>query len=321
MSEIDRRLAPTFASQLALITRTQALAAGMSPSGITRRLASGAWEVTERGVYALTGVAWTWRRHLGALVLSIPTAVASHRAAAALLGVERDLRGDPPLEFTVPTDGTPERPFAFSEERAPHLRIVLHESIDLHHVRRVFVDGIPTTPVDRLSVDLGSVVGFDSYRRAMAGLRRDGRLDWPTLEATYRRYSARGRNGCGALHELLDRHYGQVGAPSEVVEMRCSDLLVRAGLPAPVHQHVVHRPDGRTAVLDLAYPEWRIGIETEGGVHDDPLVRQRDHERRNNVQLVGWTLFHFTWEDVVHRPDYVIGVVRSALQAVGALPA
>lgn len=314
MPEIDRRLAPTLARQQSLVTRRQVLAAGGSPSVIDRRLNSGMWEVAERGVYALAGVLWTWRRNLAAVVLSVAGAQASHRAAAVLLGVRWDDRASAPIELTVPTGRTPMRSFERTRMRMPGVPVVLHECVDLDRSAARLVDGIPTTGPLRLAVDLGSVVSFDQYRRAVALLRRHHGVDWPSLDRIYRQHSIQGRNGCGALRDLLELHFGAEGAPEEVVEARCADVLTAAGLPAPQHQFEVVRPDGRMARLDLAYPKLRIGIETDGRVHGEEEVRQADAVRRNQLQLLGWTILHFTWEDVVHRPEQVVRTVRAALE-------
>ncbi len=319
MAALDRRVAATFAAQLSLVTRRQVLAAGGTDSSIHRRVSSGAWTVAECGVYALEGVPWTWRRNLAAVVLSISGAEASHRAAASLLGAVADDRAVAPIELSVPTGRTPVRTFDHARTRLGDIPIIVHESVDLARTAPVIIDGIPTTSPLRLAVDLGSVVPFDAYRRAMGTLRRRHGVDWASLDRVYRRHSIQGRNGCGALRELLERHFGAEGAPEEVVEARCADLLVAAGLPAPEHQFVVTRPDGRIARFDLAYPEFRIGIETDGAIHGEEEVRQHDNERRNNVQLLGWTVFHFTWEDVVYRAAYVVDTVRAALHHAGAL--
>lgn len=310
------RVRQIMATQNSLITRTQALRCGLSAAAIQRRVRTGELTSTEAGVYALAGVPWTWERHLAVVILSTRGSLASHRSAAVLHGVDLGVRRRVPLELSVSRHSLPRHDFSFTRQHGH--RVKIHESLDLHQAHPVYINGVATTPIARLAVDLGSVIDFDSYRRAIGQLRRERRIDWPTLEATYRTYSARGRNGCGSLRDLLDLHYGQVGAPSEVVEIRCADLLVKAGLPEPVHQFHVLRPDGRTAILDLAYPELRVGIETEGKIHDDGLVRQADHQRRNNLLLAGWTMLHFTWEDVAHRPDYVVDLVRATLVAAAA---
>ena len=319
MPDIDRRLAPTLAAQQALVTRRQVLAAGGSGSVIDRRLASRAWEIAERGVYALAGVPWTWRRNLAAVVLSVAGAQASHRAAATLLGAHWDDRAVAPIELTVPTGHTPVRSFERTRVRMPEVPLVIHECVDIDHSHPVLVDGIPTTGPLRLALDLGSVVSFDQYRRSVAALRRMHGVDWPSLARIYGRHSVQGRNGCGALRDLLARHFGAEGVPDEVVEAMCADLLVAAGLPAPVHQLELLRPDGKGARLDLAYPDLRIGIETEGSIHREVEVRQADSTRGNQLVLLGWKILTFTWEDVVFRPQHVVQTVRAALAQANAV--
>lgn len=314
MPETDRRLAPTLAAQQSIVTRRQVLAAGGSQGVIDRRLASGRWELAERGVYALAGVAWSWRRCLAAVVLSVAGAQASHRAAAVLLGARWDDRATAPIELSVPGGRTPVRDFGRTQARLPGVPIVVHECVDLHRSTARLVDGIPVTGPLRLAVDLGSVVPFDQYRRAVALLRRHHGVDWPALDRVYLQHSTQGRNGCGALRDLLERHFGAEGAPDEVIEARCADLLVAAGLPAAEHQFEVVRPDGRVARFDLAYPELRLGIETDGRIHAEEEVRQADATRQNQLQLLGWVVLHFTWEDIVHRPDLVVRTVRAAME-------
>lgn len=236
-----------------------------------------------------------------------------------LLAAVADDRAVRPIELSVPVGRTPRRDFAVTRERIDDVPIVVHESIDLHRDAPVFVDGIPTTPPVRLAVDLGSVVPFDAYRRAVGRIRRQHGVDWVSLERMYRRHGAQGRNGCGALRDLLDRHFGEQGAPDEVVEIRCADLIARAGLPRPVHQFSIKRPDGKVARFDLAYPEFRIGIETEGKIHGQDEIRRSDNRRRNSVQLKGWKVFTFSWEEVTFEPAYVMATIRAALVEAGAI--
>lgn len=309
-SDPDLDLAATFASQHGLVTRAQAFAAGMTQRAIDGRVKRGRWQRAERGVYALAGVPWTWRRHLATITYAASGSFASHRAAAKLLGVGGFT--SPPLEVTVPSQRMPRRRF---EDRARQsgVEVIIHEVKDAHMERPKLVDGILTSTPLRLAVDIGNEVPFDRYYKIVGDIRRLHGVSWQDLETLWQRHSRKGRNGCGPLHELLDHHFDAVGAPSEVIEARCAQILVEAGLPEPVHQFAVERPDGRTAIIDLAYPDLLVGMETEGSVHDWSEVRQADHTRRNNVQLLGWTLFHFTWSDVMRRPTYIADVVSNAI--------
>lgn len=314
MSIVDTRLAATAAVQHALLTRWQVLAAGGSDSMIRRRLRSGRWVHAGRGVYALAGVPWTWRRKLCALWLSLgDRALVSHRAAAKLLGVGGD--GDPPFEFSVPVDHAPRRALAAPDARPEDPLVVVHESVDLHHATSVMIDGMCITGPVRLAVDLGSVVPFDRYRTAIARMESSHGLTTTDLERQYRMHSVQGRNGCGALRDLLDLRHESNGAPDQYVEILAADVLLEAGLPVPIHQFHVQRRDGASAYFDLAYPDMRIGIETEGSIHLREDVHQKDHTRRNQLLLDGWIVLHFTYADVTRRPEYVVETVRAAILA------
>ena len=312
MTAVDRRLAATFAAQHGLVTRAQVLAAGGGDDLIRRRRRQGAWQRAERAVYATATHPWTWHRHLTAVALSIPRSYASHRAAARLLGV-----GDftlPPIELSVPDGCRPRRDFAGRAETAG-VPVIIHEIEDIALEAPHVIDGIPTAPPVRLAVDIGTLVSPARFHAIVGQLMRDHGIGWLELERCWQRHSRRGRNGCGPLHELLDAHFAATGAPPEVIESRCSAILVGAGLPAPVPQFRVARTGGGHAFIDLAYPDRKIGIENEGAVHDRPGARQRDHQRRNDLQLDGWQLFHFTWADVTQRERHVASVVERAYRA------
>lgn len=314
MSHVDDRFAATAAVQHAMLTRWQVLAAGGSDSMIRRRLRSGRWVRCGRGVYALAGVPWTWRRKLCALWLSLcDRALVSHRAAAKLLGVGGD--GDPPFEFSVPVDQAPRRTLLVPDARPDDPIVIVHESVDLHRATSTIVDGMQITAPVRLAVDLGSVIPFDRYRTAVARMESNHGLTTRNLERQYRLHSVQGRNGCGALRDLLDLRHESNGTPDEYVEILAADILVAAGLPVPVHQFHVQRRDGTSAFFDLAYPELRIGIETEGRIHLREDVHQEDHTRRNQLLLDGWVVLHFTYADVTRRPAYVVETVRAAIAA------
>jgi very-short-patch-repair endonuclease len=98
------------------------------------------------------------------------------------------------------------------------------------------------------------------------------------------------------------------------METRLRLLIVRAGLPRPEVQWPVQDTATRTAVwLDLAYPEHRIGIEYDGGVHTRPDTVLRDIGRHTALLDQGWRVYRYTKLDVLHRPDRVVAQLRRAL--------
>jgi len=75
------------------------------------------------------------------------------------------------------------------------------------------------------------------------------------------------------------------------------------GLPLPVFEHQ-HIP-GRQFRLDIAFPDYKLGIEVQGGVyknyrngHTSISGILRDMEKNNLGILAGWRVFIITPEEV-----------------------
>ena len=103
-------------------------------------------------------------------------------------------------------------------------------------------------------------------------------------------------------------------AAESPMETRLRMLLVLAGLPRPEAQIAIrdrlHRFVGRP---DLYYREKKLGLEYDGGTHRDTLVE--DNRRQNRLLDAGVRLLRFTAGDIFNRPESVIGLVRTALEA------
>jgi very-short-patch-repair endonuclease len=68
------------------------------------------------------------------------------------------------------------------------------------------------------------------------------------------------------------------------------------------------------ARLDMAWPSRRLAVEADGRErHDKPEALYRDRRRQNDVELAGWTVLRFTWNDVMRHPNWVVAQVRRAL--------
>jgi hypothetical protein len=111
----------------------------------------------------------------------------------------------------------------------------------------------------------------------------------------------------------VDRALGQIEPLTESpMETRVRLLLVRAGLPRPLPQHVVLDHVGEfVARLDLAYPERRLAIEYDGSFHWNQ--RRADDRRREALREVGWTVLVVSADDYYRTPETVIAKVRRAL--------
>src|SRR5512134_515317 len=81
----DPRMEELAAKQHGLVTRAQAMAAGLSRMAIQHRLASGNWHPVARGVYRLSGAVESPElRAMAAVLAAGDGAAVSHRSAAAL---------------------------------------------------------------------------------------------------------------------------------------------------------------------------------------------------------------------------------------------
>lgn len=67
-------------------------------------------------------------------------------------------------------------------------------------------------------------------------------------------------------------------------------------------------------VLDFAYPELGIGIETDGAIwHERSDLKQRDSARDQKLANVGWRVLRFNEQAVYEHPDAVKDLVRKHL--------
>lgn len=114
------------------------------------------------------------------------------------------------------------------------------------------------------------------------------------------------------LEAALVAHPGCRGAASlrsALTLARCGPLsrresllrldLVRAGLPEPVANHRVLDTDGTLlAMIDLAYPGYRVGIEYQSDLHRNPRKWRRDVRRLERLADAGWVIVQATSDDV-----------------------
>lgn len=286
---------PTLESQHSLITRTQALDCGLTVSEVDRLVRLGTWELIDRSLYGPIGVSMSWPRRLHAAVLSAPPgSMASHRSAAALRRVGGLV--DPPVELSIPRGTTFRRP-----------GVIAHESRDLHLAVVEQVDGIPSTDLRRLAMDLGAVVSFERFKHTIREIRHLHGVTSEQLLATYLGHKRQGRNGGGPLRDWLDRYFGIRGVSESGLELVVLDGLLDAGLPAPVLQHWVAAGGARYR-LDLAYPDRMICIEVDGAQHrDDEVVIENDAHRTRRLRALGWTVLRIRSD---HLATDLLAVIR-----------
>jgi len=118
-----------------------------------------------------------------------------------------------------------------------------------------------------------------------------------------------GSHGAALLASLLDEPIGH----SEL-ERRFLRLVRRDGLPAPTTQRTF-RAD-RTIRVDAIWEPQRVVVEVLGHrFHCTALDLQRDAQRRNELQAMGFVVLEFTAADIVREPARTLSTLRRHLNS------
>jgi len=294
------RMAALSAHNHGLVTRSLLLRRGVSARTIDRWIESGLLTVLHAGVYRPAGVPETWEQLVHAAVLAAgPGAAASHRSAARIweIGVP-DWRV---VEISVPRG------------RLPRLKgVIVHRSRDLGPRWMLTRAGTRVTNPLRVMLDVGAVVSLAELEDVLDRGLSKRLFSVAATEWAYNELAKHGRRGCGRIRRVLDERALGADPPDGLLEPRMARLLRDHGLPPAIFQYRVPGV-GR---VDFAYPELMLVIEVDGyGYHASPSATARDHERRNQLQKLGWQVYVFTWGGVVRRPTGVAADIREALAA------
>ena len=290
----------TAGAQRLLITYHQALDSGMTPSAISRRIASGAWQRLFPRVYWVGRGEPPWETRALALVLWGGRGCAlSHETAAALWKLE----GFRPSQFVLTTPRSARSP-------GPDVRIH-RAALTPRDVSTL--DGIAVTSVARTVLDL-SAGHPDAVVEAALDEVLCRKLVTPAqLRWFVRSLGPKGPAGTKRLRRLLSRREPSAASES-ALERRVWRLLVQSGLPAPVAQHVVRDGSDFVARVDFAYPAHRVAIEVDGyRWHSGRAAWARDLRRRNRLTELGWLVLHVTHADLTERPDEIVKRIRRVL--------
>lgn len=158
----------------------------------------------------------------------------------------------------------------------------------------------------RLSlVDL-VVLGDSLVRRGATSTRR--------LVEAAQTWRGKGHRAAGRA-ALLVR--AEVDSP---METRLRLLMVFAGLPEPVINHIVYDARGRYEKrFDLSYPDLKVIIEYDGRQHaDDDRQYGRDIVRREELEGEGWRIVIVRSMDIYAKPGATLERIVSVMQRAGA---
>jgi very-short-patch-repair endonuclease len=280
------------------LSRRQALEAGLSPSAIARRLSTGEWVRLFHGAYRLAGSECTFEQRVMAGTLAGGDgAVASHRAAAALLGMPGAPRW---VEITVPRTS-----------RVELEGVIAHRTRLLGPEDVARLKGIPATTPERTIVDLARV-----YPATKVGPMLDYALARRLVTRARLEARASGRGHNDVLRELLEERPASARPMGSEFEACLFRALREAGLPLPMAQYRVLMLDGSEVFLDFAYPDVLLAIEADSYLWHASLADwQRDRARNNELIALGWSILPITWDLVTRRPVEAVRQVRGARES------
>lgn len=302
----DARLAAIARRQFGAFSWGQSRACGVPDGTIGARLAAGRYRQLLTGVLAESATPDSWEARAMAALLAVGgDATLARGSAARLHGLS--LGSGAPVAVLVRT-----RTFRGLDD------------IRIHRTRVLEADDVTTlgpltvTTVARTLCDLAGHASDDDLRKAVAMAVRRRWTDATQLRVMARRLGRfRGRR---RLMALLDELHPLDGDCRSELETRFLRLMVGARLPPTAMNHPVVDARGRRRVLDAAYLPQRVPVELDSRLAHGTLLDWHDDLRReNDVVLTGWRSFlRFSWDDVVHQPDRVVGSVRQALEAADA---
>ncbi|HEY2999310.1 MAG TPA: DUF559 domain-containing protein [Acidimicrobiales bacterium] len=290
------------ATQLGLVTGDQLAALGVSRQARRTLAARGALERLGATVWRLPGHPPSLHQALLAAVLEAgPDAAVSHMSACAWWRFAGIRPGA--VEVSVP------RPV----QRGRRVNGLVHRARDL---RPVDVDArgvVPVTTPARSLIDAAPRLTRAQIVDVLDGATRDGLIDLAHLRWRLDELRRRGRPGIRRMLDALPADDEPRRREESWLERRLTRLIVAAGLPAPRCQ-VRLRHSGGVARVDMCYERSRLVIETDGhGSHATRRGRQSDAERDARLGAAGYRVLRFTYDDVVGRPDHVVGIIRTYL--------
>lgn len=290
----DAQASRVAAKQGGLTTRKQLLAMGFSDAKIERRVATGQWTRTARGVYRLfEGL--TPGDELRAAVAVLPGAVASHFSAARIHQIDRVPPG--PVTVLVHTRTT---------HIFPGVEAIRCHDLQAHHVESV--DRLPTTTAARTVVDLASRLTVAELAICLDSVLNMRLASGEAIAAVLDEVARKGKPGVRSLRTVLGERIG-LDQSRSVLEQRGLALLASFGFGSYEIEYPI--PWAPRQRFDVAFPQSKLAVEWDSRRwHGHLGAFQNDRERDRAALLNGWRVVRFTWDDVRDRPESVVATLR-----------
>ena len=285
------------------ITARQLGDAGISPSGLRRRVQSGILERIGTRTYRSPLFPPSTLADLATLIVDCGAdARASGPTAAALHGFDGfSLR--PPFHVVVPRGRNVQR-----------ARPRIHTTSNLPLIDRATVDGIPALSATRTLIDLARFVDERALTAALDSALRDGLTAEHALHRRIVELRSSGRYGIPKLLAVIEGSEASRGGHSWL-ERRFLELCRIGRVRRPETQRVLSRARDRLVRVDCRFPGTPVVVELLGyRWHRTKEQMARDAERLNALILDGFRQMQFTYDQVTVEAEWVLDQVRAALR-------
>jgi len=278
-------------------TRAEAAAAGVT----AKQLGGGRYQRLFHGIHLSAEVKVTPAvRAKAALSFCPPGSQVSHFTAAELWGAV--VPSQPLTHVSCPQDGgRSERHDVGSHRLSRHAQGSRLRGIRVSTPEQTFIDLACVLSLVDLVVLGDSLV---KAQRTTARRLADMADDWPG------RGSRPARRAAGFVRDGVD----------SPMETRLRMLMVTAGLPEPVVNHIEYNSKGGwSRRFDLSYPELMLLIEYDGRQHAESDGQWgHDLDRRESLDRDGWRLIVIRSKGIYVEPQRTLERIADAMRARGA---
>ncbi len=294
-----------------LITRRQALAAGLSEGRLDRRIARGSWQVVLAGSYAtFTGPLGRRHRARAALLYAGPEAVLGGATACQLYG----LRNAAParIEVLVPAQVRAFRGATASPRGRARMGLAeVRLRRTTRPIKRAFRDGLALVAIERAVVDAGR--DSRTVRDARALLAEAVQRRFTTVDALEVELTAGPSAGSRLLRQVLGELGGGVRSAPEAelkVLMESSRVLPAATYNGPPIQVWV---GGRAAsfVPDATLAGAMLLVDCDSRQHHSSLA---DYEatmwRHSQLEALGYSVLHLAPAQIRSDPAGTLRLIE-----------
>jgi hypothetical protein len=300
MFDTDQVLNGLLIRRKGLLVRREAIDDGVAEWLIDDRARAGVLIAVHDGVLRHAAVPVTTdQRWLAAVLAAGSDALLFGRAAAAL-------HGWPGVRRVKP------------EVVSPHTDLPLLHGVDVHRAVRLrpfeqtVVRGIPVTSRGRTALAYAWLAPFGKAQEVIAQAVIAKLLTPLDIVTTLERSCGRGVPGTAALRAIglsLDELEGL----DSVLELDGYRAIELARVPTPVKQLELTCADGREVRMDLAWPQFKVGLDWDSKRwHGSPAQKRRTKERHLAIEATdGWRHLAYGHTDVHDTPDEMRAEVES----------